>query len=233
MEAVGMDRNEAEELIREIRLFIDYGVEDGVSTAKELVDRYRNSPLVLRLFHAHYATLPEAREEAVCRVCKINSRQGIHLFVAATQGHAYLYALSSDQALYLGEYKKEVDSQTMLELLQFFGYQTQQAFLGQCPAVDRLEEYQGEEEEGTAVCPVCQVVEGEQHLLGCVVEICPWCDAQLSSCNCRFEQLGIDAIENEEQLERFAELLEEKGRIPFRRTESPAYPGTSKGLDKK
>jgi hypothetical protein len=64
-----------------------------------------------------------------------------------------------------------------------------------------------------------------------LVEVCPWCQGQLSKCNCRFEQLEVDAIDQEEELEDFVDLLTEKGRIPFERQQVPFYPGTSQGLD--
>src|SRR5210317_1362428 len=61
------------------------------------------------------------------------------------------------------------------------------------------------------VCVACGVGLGDVHILGCPVEQCPWCEAQLNRCNCRFDQLGISAIEEEEQLERFEQLLERTG----------------------
>ena len=48
----------------------------------------------------------------------------------------------------------------------------------------------------------------------------------------RFEQLQRDCIDDEEQVEKFLRILEEKGRIPFSRGQAPAYPGTGEGLDK-
>lgn len=75
------------------------------------------------------------------------------------------------------------------------------------------------------------MLEGEEHLLGCVVEVCPWCEGQLNSCNCRFEQLEVDELLDEEQLEKFEDLLNAKGRVPFVKGHKPAYPGTSDGLD--
>lgn len=215
----------------ELRLFIDYGVVDQIALAKALVDRYKASPLVIRLLHTHYSTLPEAREEAVCRVCRLKHRQGVHLFVAVAESFAYLYLVTEDEAIYLGEYGAPPIGDTAPQFLDFFGYSSGEDFIKKCPALEELDDFpvKGESE----VCPVCQVAEGEYHLVGCVVEICPWCDAQLSGCNCRFEKLGLERIESEEELEGLVELLEEKGRIPFRKSQSPAYPGTSKGLDKK
>ncbi len=42
----------------------------------------------------------------------------------------------------------------------------------------------------------------------------------------------VDTVDNEEQLERFLEVLMAKGRIPFQQEQAPYYPGTSGGLDR-
>ena len=62
------------------------------------------------------------------------------------------------------------------------------------------------------------------HTLGCPVEICPWCGGQLTYCNCRFTRMDIDAMEKIEQIEKLLELLEEAGRIAFKKEHSPGYP---------
>lgn len=213
------------QIIEEIKLFIQYSVpENDIQTAITLVERHRDNALIIRLFREYYSALPEAREEAVVKIAKLIDRQGVHLFVVSTATFSYLYAVSPDHILLLGEYRKELDS----EVLAFFGFQSQEEFLKICPSVDDLEEYVVADKE---ICPVCGVPEGENHFLGCTVEVCPWCEGQLSYCNCRFEQLEIDAIEDEQQLERFNDLLEAKGRVPFQKIHAPAYPGTSGGLD--
>jgi len=75
-----------------------------------------------------------------------------------------------------------------------------------------------------AICHDCGAKEGEYHKLGCDMERCPFCGHQLISCECCYELLGIDvsvgtwAYENgltEEQEEKFFELCEQKGRIPW------------------
>jgi hypothetical protein len=63
------------------------------------------------------------------------------------------------------------------------------------------------------------------------VEICPWCDGQLSRCNCRFEQLAVEEIDSEQQLETLTELLLDKGRVPFRRHHAPYYPGAGQNQE--
>jgi hypothetical protein len=214
-----------QQLIEEIKLFIQYSVpENEIESATALVDRYNNNSFIIRLFREYYSSLPEVREEAVLRIAKLIDQQGVHLFVVSTALYSYLYAVSADHVLLLGEYRQEVDS----EILSFFGVASQDEFLKLCPLVDDLEEYVESEKK---ICPVCGVPEGDCHLLGCTVEICPWCQGQLSNCNCRFQQLEADDISDEEQLEKFIDLLEAKGRIPYQKSQAPAYPGTSGGLD--
>jgi hypothetical protein len=116
-------------------------------------------------------------------------------------------------------------------VLSFLGLASQEEFTQVCLPVKDLEEYAVTGKAEKAICPVCGVPEGESHLLGCTVEICPWCEGQLSYCNCRFEQLNTEAIEDEQQLETFLDMLTAKGRIPYKKSQAPAYPGTSGGLD--
>jgi hypothetical protein len=214
-----------QQLIEEIKLFIQYSVpEHEIQSAIALVDRYRNNSFIIRLFREYYSSLPEVREEAVLLIAKLIDQQGVHLFVVSTASYSYLYAVSADHVLLLGEYRQEVDT----EVLSFFGFASQEEFLKHCPLADDLEEYVESEKN---ICPVCGVAEGDCHHLGCTVEICPWCQGQLSNCNCRFQQLEADYITDEEQLEKFIDMLEAKGRIPYRKSHAPAYPGTSGGLD--
>ena len=220
--------NKTHQIIEEIKLFIQYSVpESDIEPAVALVDRYRNNAFIVRLFREYYTSLPEAREEAVLRIARLIDRQGVHLFVVSTAAFSYLYAVSADQVLLLGEYRQEVDDQ----VLSFFGFQSQEEFLKNCPPAEDLKEYTANQGNEKKICPVCGVPEGECHVLGCTVEICPWCDGQLSNCNCRFEQLETEEIEDEQQLEKFMDILESKGRIPYQKSQAPAYPGTSGGLD--
>ncbi|MDK9709215.1 MAG: hypothetical protein OEL83_19405 [Desulforhopalus sp.] len=219
-----------EKLIEEIRLYIRYAVpEQAVEEANALVERYRRQPRILRLLREHYVALPDALEEPVIRVSKIVQRQGVYLFVLTSASAAHLYAVSHDEVVWLGEYPVELDQ----EVLDLWGLANQEEFLKICPPVKELEDYIVDGDYGNrGECPACGVEEGEYHLLGCSVEICPWCEGQLSKCNCRFEQLEAEAVHDEEQLERFLDLLTAKGRIPFMVNQAPYYPGTSDGLDR-
>lgn len=215
-------------MVKEIELFIEYAVqEDEIKQAVDLVSKYRDNALILPLFREYYSELPEAREEPVTRIARLITRQGVGLFVVSTTSFSYLYLLSADHVLLLGEYIKEVDD----DVLSFFGFQNQEAFLKIClPAAD-LEEYSNFKGSENIFCPACGVGEDEYHLLGCTVEVCPWCDGQLSKCNCRFEQLDSEEIEDDEQVELFLDMLSAKGRIVYKRNQAPAYPGSSEGLD--
>ena len=42
----------------------------------------------------------------------------------------------------------------------------------------------------STLCPDCDVVAGEHHIYGCVVEQCPICGGSVSNCECRCERLG-------------------------------------------
>lgn len=59
-------------------------------------------------------------------------------------------------------------------------------------------------EEKIHKCHDCGCKEGEMHKDGCDMEYCPFCGGQLLSCECP-QKFG----------DKFGELLEIKGRIPF------------------
>ncbi|MFH0781362.1 MAG: hypothetical protein V2B20_05320 [Pseudomonadota bacterium] len=224
-----MSAQQFDELIKEIKLFVRYAVPDNeLRAALAMVDRYRHDRLILNLLREYYVALPDAREEAVIRISRLIRRQGVCLFVAITTSTAHLYAVSVDEAVWLGEYLQELDS----EFLDFWGFSNHEEFSKICLPIGDLEDCAGDPGGTTRECPACGVEEGELHLLGCSVEVCPWCEGQLNKCNCRFEQLEVDMVDNEEQLERFLDLLMAKGRIPFQQHQAPYYPGTSSGLDR-
>ena len=221
--------NRCIELMKEIELYISYAVpEDEQKKALVFVKKYEQDHAVLALLKEHYAVLPDALEEGVHRVVKFASKQGVFLFVVISASNSYLYVVSDDGVVFAGEYGREID----LQILSFFDFPSQADFLKKCVSVEELKDFHSCEIEQNAVCPACGVNDGEHHLLGCTVEVCPWCDGQLSNCNCRFEKLKIDEIEEDSQLDNFNELLEEKGRVPFAKDQGLSYPGSGAGLDK-
>lgn len=223
-----MSLKNPENILKEIVLFAEYAVPgEDFESAKSFVERYQENPLILRLLHEHYSTLPADKEEAVKRIAVLKHKQGVYLFVVSSDTFSSLYLTSSETIVWLGEYGTEVNTQ----ILEYFEFKNQKEFLAACKPVEKLQETGENLKPGIALCPVCNVAEGEFHLLGCIIEVCPWCDGQLGTCNCRFDQLKIDEIVDDEQLEEFYERLEAKGRIAFVKDQAPAYPGTSDGLD--
>lgn len=215
-------REELERL--ETEILIRYAVrEEEQAEAVAVVDRYRSHPAASRLLHTYYLALPEAREEMATDIRLVAEKQGTCLFAVKTTNHEYLYLGSEMEALYLGELKEGLEDE---QVLRFFGWRDPQTFAEE--VADCFEELppvpvlKGGGETGH--CVACGVAEGEMHVLGCPVEQCPWCGSQLSRCNCRFDQLDVDRIDTEEQVDRFAALLEQKGRIAFASRQNPSYP---------
>lgn len=220
--------DETTTLMDEIELYVKYAVDEtDLAMARSVVASYKENSRILRLLREYYTVLPEAREEPVHKLACLKEQGGVGLFVVVCTSYCYLYVVSVEEVLLLCEYKKEVP----VEVLSFFGYSSQDEYLKDCPPVEDLVAYPSDDDIAISVCPACGVADGEEHLLGCVVELCPWCAGALSKCNCRFEQLKVEEIESEEQLEKFDDLLSAKGRIPYCKEQNLAYPGTSEGLD--
>lgn len=211
-----------EKVLKEAELFIHYGVQEGErQDALELLLRYRNDALALQLMRAFYSSLPETHEEAIVRITFIEKKEDIFLLGLSTARHSYLYLASDQRAVLLGEYGREIIEPEMFTL---FGYADRDDFMLKYPDLMACDEYEPASSAGTKVCPVCSAAVGEHHLLGCSVEVCPWCDGQLSRCGCRFEKLGLEEFADEEELEELERVLQEKGRIPYRQEQCPSYP---------
>jgi len=214
-----------EQTLNEVELFIEYGVRESErSVALELLQCYRDDALALHLMRAFYSSLPESHEEAMVRIALIQKKEGISLLAIIATSHSYLYLATDQKAVLLGEYGKEIVEPQMLAL---FGYPDAKAFFERYPDLRGCEEYEPARASSARFCPVCSAAVGEQHLLGCPVEVCPWCDGQFSRCGCRFEQLGLDALEDEEELEELERILQEKGRILYTPGQCPSYPSAA------
>lgn len=208
------------QLIKEIRVFIEYAVEGTErQTALNALKGYENNSIALSVIKDFYARLPEFREEAVVGVSRIVSRHGAYLLGVSTKNFQYLYFFNENTPLYLGEKKDGIGDN---EVLNFFGFSTNDEFLKTVD--DRSHQYADLKGKVSTYCPACAVASGDYHHLGCPVEICPWCDGQLNICNCRFEQLGVDEITDENEIDRLEVLLNDKGRVPFSADHAPAYP---------
>lgn len=211
----------SEILVKEVELFIQYGVREGeMQNALELLRRYKGDSRALHLMRAFYASLPDPHEEAISRIVLIEKKDDIFLLGLCTASRSYFYLTTDEKALLLGEYGQDVWEP---EALVSFGYIDAADFLEKSPALATCEEYEPVAASSSRFCPICSAAAGEYHLLGCPVEVCPWCDGQLSRCGCRFEQLGVEELVGEEELEELERILAEKGRIPYSSGQSPAY----------
>lgn len=206
------------ERLEEIRMFIEYAVPpEHRRESLALVGRYENDPVALNLLHGFYAYLPEAREDGIRELRLLARREGNFLMAALTFHTGYYYLANMERAEFLGEQGKGIWED---EVLAYFGFSGREEFLAKHRDLEGLPLYRPFTQEDE-LCPVCSAAVGEEHTLGCPVEVCPWCGGQLTRCNCRFVQLGQARLEQESQLEALTEKLREKGRIPYAPEQRP------------
>ena len=206
----------------DIQFLMKFAVpEEQIETAEALLEKYDSDIIALNLLHSFYIHLPEGKEDSVKALRLLTRRQGIFLLCVSTgNGLHYLYLVNNEAAHIIGTLAEGIVDQQLLDLL---GYANNEEVFALTKKPEKLQEY----EPYTAdlnLCPSCYTGEGEFHTLGCPVEICPWCNGQLTYCNCRFVKLDIDAMDKVEQIEKLFELLEDVGRIAFKKEHSPGYP---------
>jgi hypothetical protein len=200
------------ELTREISLLIEYGAPDDEFTIlNEVLEKYDSDLISLNVFHHFYSYLPEAKDDGIVKISKIANRQGTFLFCATTLLSDYLYMATREAAALIGPLENVLDDP---ELLEYFGWKDSDHFdratrdLAEFPEHTPLN-------ESHDLCPVCGTGDGELHAFGCPVEICPWCEGQLTNCECRFTKTGRDNFSHDSHLQELLDLLEAEGRIPF------------------
>jgi len=205
----------------DIQFLMKYAVpEDQVEAAETLLKKYEADIIALNLLHSFYINLPEGKDDSVKKIRLMTRRQGVFLLCVSTgNGLHYLYLVNKEAAHILGTLAEGIVDR---ELLDFFGYADNREVLALTQKPEMLQKYQPYAID-SKICPSCQVAVGEFHTLGCPVEICPWCNGQLTYCNCRFTKLDIDTLEKAAQIEKLLELLEEVGRIAFKKEHSPGY----------
>ncbi|MBT8333388.1 MAG: hypothetical protein KJP19_03075 [Deltaproteobacteria bacterium] len=194
--------------------------ETELPQALNVLQKFAFHSIATAVLRNYYAALPDAREEMACDLRVVAERQKTYLFALQTTHNQYLYLGADNDILYIGTYEQGISD---VEILRFFGFKNAKHFKDSLPgAFEDLQTLQ--DDKNVTVCVACGTAEGELHILGCPVEQCPWCDGQLSRCNCRFDHLGVDQIEDIDLLERLEELLEQKGRVAFRKDQSPSFP---------
>jgi hypothetical protein len=207
---------------KDIQFLMKYAVpETQVKTAEALLDKFDADIIALNLLHSFYINLPEGKDDSVIGIRLLTRRQGVFLLCVSTGNSMhYLYLANKEAAHIIGTLAEGINDR---ELLDFFGYTDNRKFLALAKKPEMLPEYEPLTTDPD-LCPSCHAAVGEYHTLGCPVEICPWCNGQLTYCNCRFTRLNIEAMNKVEQIEKLLELLEEVGRIAFKREHSPGYP---------
>jgi hypothetical protein len=199
---------------------MDHAVpEEHRAEAEDVLDIYREDLIGLTLLLELYTHHPESRDEWVREIRLVNRQQGVFLLVAITVQGEYLYLVSSEGLEFQG---RLADGFLADELIDFFGYDSAESFKKICTKVDVFPVYEPLQLDED-ICPACHAATGEVHELGCPVEICPWCGGQLIHCDCRYEKLGLDSIDSEEDLVQFEVLLEERGRIPYSSEQRPSF----------
>jgi hypothetical protein len=210
------------ERLEETRLLMEYAVPaPHRQEALALVTMYDNDLVALNLLHAFYSYLPEAREDGIRELRLLARRSGNFLLAALTFHTAYYYLVNQEEAEFLGECSEGIWEE---DVLAFFELGSREEFM---KSHRNLVDFPVHEpaHRDPDLCPVCAAAAGEEHTLGCPVEVCPWCGGQLTSCNCRFLQLGEKSLIRESQIEVLREKLKEKGRIPYEpASQRPAYP---------
>ncbi len=198
-----------------ILLLMNYAVDDkDITAARELLERHQNDHISLNIFYEFYSFLPEAKNDAIKFLKLLADKQGGFLLAVGTTKNIYFYFATTEGAEFLGLLNEGIWDK---EVLEFFSlshaesikkFKNLKEFPFYIPAHMDLKR-----------CPVCSTSHGELHRLGCPVEICPWCEGQLTKCHCRFQETGRDQLTSEAHLRLFREKLNDKGRIPFNATE--------------
>ncbi|MEN8136731.1 MAG: hypothetical protein ABFS18_14545 [Thermodesulfobacteriota bacterium] len=197
---------------KEISLLIEYGApKDEVSRCNEVLAKYGADGIALNVFHNFYSYLPEGHDDGITRISRIANRHGAFLFYVSTILSNYLYLATRESASLIGPFNNTIQDQ---DLLDFFGWQDDDHFRKDVGEPAELSEHVPVN-ESLELCPACGTSDGEVHTFGCPVEVCPWCDGQLTNCECRFIKTGREQFSRDSHLDELLDLLTEKGRIPF------------------
>lgn len=210
------------DLKKDIEFLMKYAVPEAQEKqAEALLAHYDSDIIALNLLYNFYLQLPEGKDDSVTELRFLSRSQGVFLLCAFTgNGNYYIYLVNNEAAHIVGTLAEGIVDR---KLLDFFDYSDNREVLALAKKPELLPEYEPYTADPN-LCPSCQAAVDEFHTFGCPVEICPWCNGQLTYCNCRFIRMDIDAMEKIEQVEKLLELLEEEGRIPFKKEHAPGYP---------
>ncbi len=219
--------DELKEKREHIRSMMQYAAPEGyLEAAQDLLVLFRDDRIALTVLEEFYSCLPDAEEDWVKELRLVGRQRGVFLLAAVTRRDSFLYLVSSEGVEFHGSLLEGyLDNQ----LLDFFGFDSSAAFKAAGQDAENFPLYQSLDGDAD-VCPACHAATGEVHELGCPVEICPWCGGQLIGCGCRFEQLEQDEIVDERDLNRFEELLEQKGRVAYSPEQRPSFADEGPGI---
>lgn len=216
-----LNKEALQEQVKEIELLIRYGVaETEQHSALDFLQAFHGDSFALDVIQDYYRVLPEAREEPLMKISVLEGKENVFLLLLSTTKHHYFYLVNDEGGLFLGEWEKGLSDP---QVLSFFGYPDQEAFARQHHSLETCREYVALERMNENICPSCGTETGSLHILGCPVEVCPWCGGQLSRCNCRFEQLDVEELNDEKMVDKLEELLVAKGRIPYAIEQRPSF----------
>lgn len=200
------------DLRKELDLLMEYGAPAAErATLDALVDRYAADIIALKVFRSFYSYLPEAQDDGIVELRRIANHQGVFLLCAKSRLDEYLYLADREQAEFLGTLREGIRD---AEILAFFGWPDREAFLKTVANPTGLPTHRPVN-EAPDLCPVCGTADGELHTFGCPVEVCPWCEGQLTRCPCRYDKTGRKEFNQDSHVDEFLELAEKKGRVPF------------------
>ncbi|MCI5146681.1 MAG: hypothetical protein D3923_14430, partial [Candidatus Electrothrix sp. AR3] len=187
---------------------------------------FRNDSPALMVLEEFYTYLPEGTEDRIKELRLVGRKNGIFLLAAITMLDTYLYLISAEGLEFHGSLQ---EGYLDIDLLKFFNFDSSTSFKEAYKNVDTFSLYQPLQVD-REICPACHAATGELHELGCPVEVCPWCGGQLIHCSCRFEQLGVDELVEEQDLIRFEELLEQQGRQAYSPEQRPHFADEGPGI---
>ncbi|MCI5191861.1 MAG: hypothetical protein D3915_01870 [Candidatus Electrothrix sp. AU1_5] len=220
--------DELQEKRRRIRELMQYAVpDDHIIQAQDILVLFRDDRLALTLLDEFYRCLPDAQEDWVKDLRLIGRKAGVFLLAAVTSRDAYLYLVSSEGIEFHGSIQEGYLDK---ELLYFFEFSSAEQFCKQANNIENFPQYQPIQTD-IDTCPACHAMTGEEHELGCPVEVCPWCGGQLVHCECRFAQLDLEELTTDQDLFRFAEILQQKGRIVYTPEQRPSFADQGAGVE--
>ena len=208
--------------IEKIKELMEYGVpEKYLQDAFDVLEELENDIIVLNLFHSFYSYLPEGVEDWISELRLIQQKEGLFLICAVASQNEYLYLVNQEKAEFIGPLQEGIYDTDIIDFFDITDENGKENFSREFTDYPPYTAaYENKE-----LCPVCSTADGGYHTLGCPVEICPWCGGQLTGCNCRFTILEKDQISSEKDLQKFEEMLTEKGRIAYDAiNHRPGYP---------